>query len=117
MKEDINDEKKDKKGKEGQTQFRLVLTKESMEALDGLVSMVNDGFAAGYVSRSEFAGYLFKNASRFLSKSEIARIRAAFFDERRALDHLIRESESTGKLPEEIRKILKNQFQSSLGKP
>ena len=114
MNKEIDEVKEEKKGKEGQTQFRLVLTKDSMEALDVVVGLVNEGFTAGLVSRSDLAGYLFKNASRSLSKAELVKVRAAFFDERKALEHLIRESESTGKLPEELRKLLKNQYRFSI---
>jgi len=99
----------------GQKQFRLVLGRKAIEALDGLVDVVNDGFRSGSVSRVQLAGYLFENAKRFLTKSELVRLRQAFFDERKALEHVIRESESTGKLPEEIRKILQSQFRASEG--
>ena len=100
--------------KSGRVLHRLVLEKEPVEALDELVLKVNDGFTAGEVTRSDLAAYLLLNASRLLGKNEITKIRHAFFDERKALDHLLRESESSGQLPDEIRKLLKDQFRSSV---
>lgn len=115
----MNDEQVCKTGREldreVQKQFRLVLGRKAIEALDNLVAFVNDGFASGSVSRVQLAGYIFENAKRYLNKSELVKLRQAFFDERKALDQIIRESDSTGKLPEEIRKILQSQFRASEG--
>lgn len=96
-----------------QTQFRLVLGKEGMDALDEAVRFVNDGFEAGKVEKGDLATYLFKHASRLIGKAELIRIRNLFFDEKLALENLIRKSETSGKLPEEIRKLLRDQFRTS----
>ena len=93
-----------------QTQFRLVLGKEAIEALDASIASVNDGFAAGKVDRAELATYLFLNASRFLGKSELARIRNEFFDEDTALKNLVEESRAKGRIPDELRKLLRDKY-------
>lgn len=121
----MNDNMKDKKEEEeelkhkpknsgSQNQFRLVLGREAIEALEASVLVVNDGFLAGSVSKSDLATYLFKNASRFLKPGEIIKIRNEFFDERKALEDLIRKSSESGQLPEELRKLLKDQYRSSV---
>lgn len=118
-----NEEEKEDKGSKNssknredkiQTQFRLVVGKDAVVALEELLSTVNNGFTAGSVTKSDLATYLFTNAHRFLKKAEIVKIRAEFFDERVALEHLIQSSESNGKLPEELRKLLRDQHRSSL---
>lgn len=100
---------RDGEGKKAQSQFRLVLGKEAIDALDDLVDFVNTGFVAGEVTRADLAGYLFENAKRLLGKSELSKIRNEFFDERKALENLIRDSERVGRLPEELRRLLKDQ--------
>jgi hypothetical protein len=97
-----------------QTQFRLVVGMEANESLEAAVQLVNDGFLAGSVSKSDLATYFFKNASRFLKPAELVRIRNEFFDERKALEDLIRKSEESGGLPEELKKLLKDQYRSSV---
>lgn len=95
-----------------QTQFRVVVGKDASDALDGVVAIVNEGFTSGSVSRTDLASYLFKNAKRFIGKTELERIRNEFFDERLALEKLLRSSTTSGKLPDEIRKLLKDQFRN-----
>lgn len=102
-----------KKSKTEQMQFRLVLGKDAIEALEQMVSVVNTGFTAGQVSKVDLATYLFKSAHRFLKKAEVLKIRNEFFDERVALKNLIRDSETSGKLPEDLVKMLKEQHKSS----
>jgi len=110
-KEELNNKPKNSGS---QNQFRLVLGREAIEALETSVLVVNDGFFAGSVSKSDLATYLFKNASRFLKPGEIIKIRNEFFDERKALEDLIRKSSESGQLPEELRKLLKDQYRSSV---
>lgn len=107
-KEEVREERKEK-GKV-QNQFRLVVGKLESESLDEMVGVVNEGFSAGEVSRTDLVGYLLLNAKRLLSKAEIAKIRDQFFDERKALDNLMRDSEIEGRFPEELSKILKERF-------
>jgi len=102
-----------KKSKREQSQFRLVLGKDAIEALEQMVSVVNTGFTAGQVSKVDLATYLFKSAHRFLKKAEVLKIRNEFFDERIALKNLIRDSETSGKLPDDLVKMLKDQHKSS----
>lgn len=108
---------RDSEKKKVQSQFRLVLGKEAVDALDDLVDFVNTGFVAGEVARADLAGYLFRNAKRLLSKGELTKIRTEFFDERKALENLIRDSEATGKLPDDIRRILKDQARLNSSDP
>ena len=82
-----------------QTQFRVVVGKEASDSLDEAVSFVNDGFAAGSVSRTDLASYLFRNAKKYIGKGELERIRNEFFDERLALEKLVRGQEAGGKFP------------------
>lgn len=112
-KNETQDQRK-KKAEKAQNQFRVVVGKEANDALDELVGIVNEGFTAGSVTKSGLATYLFKNAHRFLKKAEISKIRAEYFDERLALENLVRESEASGKLPDDLRKLLKEQHRASL---
>jgi len=108
------EEQRKKRSDKAQNQFRIVVGKEANDALDGMVGQVNDGFTAGSVTKSDLATYLFKNAHRFLKKAEIVKIRTEYFDERLALENMVRESESSGKLPDDLRKLLKEQHRASL---
>ena len=96
----------------GQNQFRLVLGREAIESLDEVVNFVNEGFHAGKVARASLAGFLFRNARRYLSKNDLSKLREECFDERLALDRLLKESEKSGELPEALRKMLRDQFKA-----
>lgn len=94
-------------------QFRIVVGKEASESLEAAVHIVNDGFLSGEVTKSDLATYLFRNAKRFLTKAELQKIRNEFFDDRKALEQLMQNSDSSGRLPEEFRKLLKDQYRSN----
>ena len=102
--------KNSKEGERGQTQFRLVLDREAIGALEKVVETVNEGFGGGQVTKTNIASYLFRNAHKYLKKTEIDKIRSEFFDEKVALQNLIRKSEQEGTLPEELRKLLRDRY-------
>ena len=84
-----------------------------MDSLNEAVQFVNDGFEAGHVTKTDLATYLFSNALRFLSKTEVSKIRDQFFDEETALKELVKSVSTSGGLPSEFTQLLKERFKSS----
>lgn len=89
---------------ETRDQYRVVITKEANEAIGGVAALVNADFAAGEVTKSDIANYVFINLSRLLSDSDFKILRAQHFDPKRALSALLKSSDG---LPEELQKTLR----------
>lgn len=87
--------------------FRVVISKESNEALESAVSRCAEGFDAGEFTKSDIANYIFQNVSKFFSEADVKNLRAAHFDEKRMLGSILR---TDADLPEELRKAIRAHY-------
>lgn len=101
-------EKKTKKIKSAEEdQYRVVIQKESNEALEELVRRTNDGFEGGEVTKSDVVNMLISNHARSFSDADIKNLRLLHFDEKKVLRALLRKAGDDGDLPSEIKKVLR----------
>lgn len=87
--------------------FRVVISKESNEALESAVSRCAEGFDAGTFTKSDIANYIFQNVSKFFSDADVKNLRAAHFDEKKMLGSILR---TDADLPEELRKAIRAHY-------
>lgn len=103
-----NQEKKTKKLKSAEDdQFRVVIQKESNDALEELVRKTNEGFEGGEVTKSDVVNLLISNHAKSFSDSDIKNLRLLHFDEKKVLRALLRKAGDDGDLPSEIKKVLR----------
>ncbi|OYZ24326.1 MAG: hypothetical protein B7Y39_01335 [Bdellovibrio sp. 28-41-41] len=88
-------------------QYRVVIQKESNDALEELVRRTNDGFEGGEVTKSDVVNLLISNHAKSFSDSEIKNLRLLHFDEKKVLRALLRKAGDDGDLPSEIKKVLR----------
>lgn len=101
-------EKKMKKLKSSEDdQYRVVIQKESNDALEELVRRTNDGFEGGEVTKSDVVNLLISNHAKSFSDSDIKSLRLLHFDEKKVLRALLRKAGDDGDLPSEIKKVLR----------
>lgn len=87
--------------------FRVVISKESNDSLEVVLSRCSDGFDSGSISKSDVANYIFQNLAKFFSDSDVKALRAAHFDEKKVLGSLLRNEDE---LPEDLRKAIRAHF-------
>lgn len=87
--------------------FRVVISKESNEALESAVSRCADGFDSGAITKSDIANYIFQNMGKFFSETDVKNIRAAHFDEKKVLGSILRTDTD---LPEELKKAIRAHY-------
>lgn len=87
--------------------FRVVISKESNEALASAVSRCAEGFDAGTFTKSDIANYISQNVSKFFSDADVKNLRAAHFDEKKMLGSILR---TDADLPEELRKAIRAHY-------
>lgn len=103
-----NQERKMKKLKSAEDdQYRVVIQKESNDALEELVRRTNDGFEGGEVTKSDVVNLLISNHAKSFSDSDIKSLRLLHFDEKKVLRALLRKAGDDGDLPSEIKKVLR----------
>jgi hypothetical protein len=88
-------------------QYRVVIHKESNDALEELVRKTNDGFEGGEVTKSDVVNLLISNHAKSFSDSDIKSLRLLHFDEKKVLRALLRKAGDDGDLPSEIKKVLR----------
>lgn len=91
-------------------QYRVIINKEVNDLLESLVSRTNDGFEGGEVSKSDVASMLIQNAAKDFDESDIRSLRSRYFDEKKILRALLRKSGDDGELPENLKKVIREQF-------
>lgn len=101
----MSDEQKESQSKE---QFRVVIDNKANEALCRMVAKINDGFSAGAISKSDLANYIFSEFEELLNDSRIKEIRKLYFDEKKALEALMRKASGGDGLPQDLRAALLN---------
>lgn len=87
--------------------FRVVISKESNEALESALSRCAEGFDAGEFTKSDIANYIFQNVGKFFQDSDVKNLRAAHFDEKKMLGSILR---TDADLPEELRKAIRAHY-------
>lgn len=88
-------------------QYRVVIQKESNDALEELVRKTNDGFEGGEVTKSDVVNFLISNHAKSFSDSDVKNLRLLHFDEKKVLRALLRKAGDDGDLPSEIKKVLR----------
>lgn len=91
---------------ETQEQYRVVITKEANDCLEGAVEKVNRDLT-GAVSRSDLANYVFLNLAKLLSDADLKALRALHFDEKKVLGTILKSDED---LPDELRRALREYY-------
>lgn len=87
--------------------FRVVISKESNDALESAVGRCAEGFDAGTFTKSDIANYIFQNVSKFFSEADVKNLRAAHFDEKKVLGSILRTDTD---LPEELKKAIRAHY-------
>ncbi len=87
--------------------FRVVISKESNEALESTLGRCVEDFEGGAITKSDIANYIFQNMSKFFSESDIKNLRAAHFNEKKVLGSILR---AEADLPEELRKAIRTHY-------
>nr|BFD68043.1 hypothetical protein HAGR004_30650 [Bdellovibrio sp. HAGR004] len=87
--------------------FRVVISKESNEALESAVSRCAEGFDAGEFTKSDIANYIFQNLNKFFSEADVKNLRVAHFDEKKMLGSILR---TDADLPEDLRKAIRAHY-------
>ncbi|MBX3033403.1 MAG: hypothetical protein KF865_05700 [Bdellovibrionaceae bacterium] len=87
--------------------YRVVISKESNDALDSAVSRCAEGFDAGTFTKSDIANYIFQNISKFFSEADVKNLRAVHFDEKKVLGSFLRTDID---LPEELKKAIRAHY-------
>lgn len=101
------DQKSKKPKSAEEDQYRVVIQKESNDALEELVRRTNDGFEGGEVTKSDVVNFLISNHAKSFSDSDIKSLRLLHFDEKKVLRALLRKAGYDGDLPSEIKKVLR----------
>ena len=71
---------------------------------------VTDGFDAGSVNKSDIANWLIANAASMFGDSDVKAIQKLHFDERKILGALLRDSRDDDKLPESLKKAIREHY-------
>ncbi len=87
--------------------FRVVISKESNEALESALSRCAGGFDSGTITKSDVANYIFQNVNKFFSEADVKNLRAAHFDEKKMLGSILR---TDADLPEDLRKAIRAHY-------
>jgi hypothetical protein len=95
---------------ENQEQYRVVINKEASEGLEKMLAKVTDGFDAGSVNKSDVANWLIQNAANSFSDSDVKAIQKLHFDERKILGAILKDSKSENKIPESVKKAIREHF-------
>lgn len=87
--------------------FRVVISRESNDSLEVVLSRCSDGFDSGTITKSDVANYVLQNLAKFFSDSDVKTLRATHFDERKVLGSILRNDDD---LPEDLRKAIRTHF-------
>jgi hypothetical protein len=86
---------------------RVVISKESNEALESVLKRCQEGFDAGTITKSDVANYYFKSLNKSISEADIKNLKATHFDEKKVLSSILRDEND---LPEELRKAIRSHY-------
>ena len=102
-------EGKEKKRTKGQ--YRVVISQEANESLEGIVGIVNSDFNCGEITKSNVAEWILTSFKGSLPKADIKKIQESYIDEKKLLQDLLKGSTNTNSdIPPEISRALKEHF-------
>ena len=99
-----------KKEKNEGTQCRVVITKEANQELENLVDKIKEGNETVEITKSDVANYVFGNLNKVLSEADIKQLKNIYFDERKVLQNLLKQSQDGAELPLEIKKMVRDLY-------
>ena len=99
----MSSEKSDLQPKE---QFRVVINREANEAIEAFLEKFSKDGDASKVTKSDLANYIFTSIESLISDTQIAEIRALYFDPKKALEGILKGAGSGEDLPEDLREAL-----------
>jgi hypothetical protein len=88
-------------------QYRVVISKETNDALEEMVKRASEGFDGGEIAKSDVVNLVVVNYVKSFSESDIKALRNLHFNERRMLKALLRKGGGEGELPEEIKRAVR----------
>ena len=102
----------EKKTKELRTEeiVKITVSKEAEEKLMSVIEKVNNGFDAGKVNRQDLASWALIRFAEDCDAETIKTIRQDHFDEFTVLEAILKRGKEQGKLPVELRNILRQQM-------
>ena len=86
---------------------KITVTKAAEKAVSEVVCRVNDGFEAGRVNRQDVASWILLKFKETFGAEEIGQIRAIHIDEIAFLESLLKKAKESGKVPVQVRELLK----------
>ncbi len=92
------------------TQCRVVITKEANQELENLVDKIKEGNDTVEITKSDVANYVFGNLNKVLSEADIKALKNIYFDERKVLQNLLKQSHDGAELPLEIKKMVRDLY-------
>ena len=95
---------------ENQEHYRIVINKSVSEILETMLTKVTEGFDAGSVNKSDIANWIITNAESSFTETQVKAIQKLHFDERKILGALLRDSKDDNKLPESLRKAIREHY-------
>ena len=104
---------KDKKQKTEEI-VKITVNKEAEEKLMNVMEKVNNGFDSGKVNRQDLASWALNYFASICDAEVIKAIRQDHFDEFAMLEAILKRGKEQGKLPTELRNILRQQMTSDL---
>lgn len=87
--------------------YRVVITRESNEALESVFDRCVGGFDSGTITKSDVANYIFQNINKFFTDNDVKNLRAAHFNEKKVLGSILR---TDADLPEELKKAIRAHY-------
>lgn len=90
---------------------KITITKEAGEILAGFVDRANEGFAAGKITRQDFASFLIEKAKAWLTEKDYTQLRHAHYDDVSMFEAMYRRMRETGEIPDFMREAMRKQFQ------
>jgi hypothetical protein len=104
------EKEKNKNKNENQEQYRVVINKDASACLEKMLARVTEGFDAGSVNKSDIANWLIMNAASSFSDVGTKAIQKLHFDERKILAALLRDSKEDNKIPESVKKAIREHY-------
>ena len=92
---------------EEETSAKITVTKAAEKAVSEVVLRVNDGFDAGRVNRQDVASWILLKFKETFGIEEIGHIRAIHIDEIAFLESLLKKAKESGKVPTQVRELLR----------
>lgn len=87
--------------------YRVVITRDSNEALESVFDRCVGGFDSGTITKSDVANYIFQNINKFFTDNDVKNLRAAYFNEKKVLGSILR---TDADLPEELKKAIRAHY-------